>query len=267
MGLPIFVISLPRSHERRDTIQSNLRMLGLPFTFVDGVDASVPSVMRVAPYDPRLTQATISRQLSTGEIGCYMAHLGIWQKVVREGIERCLILEDDALLSLEAGIQIENAFESAASFDLLNLISDTDEELNKSDFLSSTHHFTRFHGLANRASAYVLTLNAAKKLLSAALPIRMELDRLTGLREFADLKIMGIYPPVATLQPVDSEIWGNTNNPPPSVMWNRKVRRVLNPNVAILNPKLRSRTKKKMASRIWKIVRRTRRFLAHGRHG
>lgn len=265
MFLPVFVISLPRSQKRRQTIQQNLQTIGLPFTFVDGVDASDPSVLKTAPYDSKLTQATISRQLSPGEIGCTMAHVSIWEKVVREKIERCLVLEDDALLSREAHSQIKSAFASGANFEVLNLISDTEEEILGDFFLSGTHRLTRFNGLANRASAYVLTLRAAKKLRSVALPIRMEVDRYTGQKNIANLKMLGIFPPVATLQAVDSEIWGRANNPPRAVVWNRKVLSPLNPNLAVLNPKLRSRTKRKMGSQIWDLVRRARRSLNRNR--
>lgn len=237
------------------------------FTIVDGFDGNDPSVVANAPYDPKLAQATISRQLSAGEIGCSMAHISIWQRVVRENIERCLILEDDALLSPEAAIQIEKALDSSANFDILNLISDADEVIDRGEVLSRSHHFTRFQGLANRLSAYVLTLSAAKKLLPVALPIRMEIDRLTGQRNFAGLEVLGIFPPVATLQAVRSEIWGNANNPPAAVVWNRKVRKPLNPKIAVLNPKLRRKSKKRVGSNIFRILRSARDILAPSRLG
>ncbi len=211
---------------------------------MDGYDPSESNFWNIAPYDPALTEENISRELAPGEVACVMAHLRVWQTVVQFGYERCLVLEDDALLNKEALPQIQAAIESGAHFDLLNLTSDTPEVLEEEFPLLRGHTLTRFVGLANRTSAYVISIRGAEKLIRVALPIAMELDRYTGDASVAGLEIKGIFPPVATLLNVNSEIWGRGNNPPKRVVWKRKVMENPDSNVAVLNPKLFQKKRK-----------------------
>lgn len=98
MNLPVFVISLARATERRAAMDAQLQQSGAQYEFVDAVDGAN---LNSAEYRHRLRQ-DLSRfhfrvEMNDGEIGCYLSHYNLWQRMVDEQIEYALILEDDAV--------------------------------------------------------------------------------------------------------------------------------------------------------------------------
>ncbi len=91
--MKILIISRKAEDVRREFQIRQLAGLGLPFTFLDAVEAaglSAEECQRAASNWPSPTR----RQ----DIACYLSHRKAWQAVVEHG-QKLLILEDDAVLS------------------------------------------------------------------------------------------------------------------------------------------------------------------------
>ncbi|MDR3002303.1 MAG: glycosyltransferase family 25 protein [Fibromonadaceae bacterium] len=108
--IPIFVISLPQAIQKQERMKKLMQGLDLPFEFVWGIDGRLLTEEELQEifdkeksynyfkwYRNRTGAAGI--ELSRGEIGCALAHRKAHQKIVDEGIERAIILEDDAFVS------------------------------------------------------------------------------------------------------------------------------------------------------------------------
>ncbi|MDG1050114.1 MAG: glycosyltransferase family 25 protein [Planctomycetota bacterium] len=93
--IPIFVVSLARATSRRAKISAALEALGLDFEFVDAVDAvsGVPAELEGE------IDRTVNPQLSEPEYGCALSHALLYRRIVEEGIEHSLVMEDDAIPS------------------------------------------------------------------------------------------------------------------------------------------------------------------------
>ena len=92
---PIFVINLERDVERRRHMTETLGALGLAAEFVAAVNGrALPAACRAA-YDPAKALRVYGVPMWDNEIACYFSHYGIWQRMVAEGIEVALVLEDD----------------------------------------------------------------------------------------------------------------------------------------------------------------------------
>jgi len=108
-----------------------------------------------------------------GAIGASMSHFGIWKKFVASGAPMCVVFEDDVMLSevqLHRVNQILMDFPKECGVWILgcylpNLII---EPMEKSKW-SEVHKFTAAH-------AYILTREAAKKLLEEPYPIEMHIE-------------------------------------------------------------------------------------------
>lgn len=98
--LPIYVISMADSHERRAGIARQLDALGLPFRFFDAVRGSALSAEdKQRILGPReITHELIERDMTDNEIGCALSHLGVCERLVAEGQDMALVMEDDARL-------------------------------------------------------------------------------------------------------------------------------------------------------------------------
>lgn len=89
--IPVFVISLPRSADRRSRIGAHLAGLGVPFSFIDALEGDGS-----ARFSRRY-----QRDLTQGEIGCYRSHKLAAERAMSAGPFAC-VLEDDAALSPDA---------------------------------------------------------------------------------------------------------------------------------------------------------------------
>jgi len=187
MAIPkIIVISLKHS-TRRENIAKRLSGLGLDFSFFDATDGKkLPaSVLESVDYD------------------FYPKHYLSPKHMVENNIKSAIILEDDAIVSQHFKEIIE---------DTLNKINKNHELIFFDHGKVKSHFFKKRivegYRLAHYkspsknsrrciiyATAYLITLSGAKKLLNYAYPIRLPADYLTGLIQKTRVDAYGIEPP------------------------------------------------------------------------
>lgn len=122
--LPIRFINLDRAGERRRSLEAQAQALGLALERVRAVEVGDIPAERT-----KALARTWERDLSGGEIGCFLSHVGQWERIVRED-RPALILEDDAVLSRRLPGALA-AIEGLEGVDLLNL-----EDLGRRRFLA-----------------------------------------------------------------------------------------------------------------------------------
>ncbi|XXQ68802.1 glycosyltransferase family 25 protein [Neisseriaceae bacterium B1] len=220
-SLRIFVISLPNS-PRRPIITKRLAALNLQFQFFDGVygKSLTQEELDKVDYDFfKYYMPEKQKEFTLGEIGCAMSHIKVYEHIVQNNIEKAIIFEDDVLLS--------NYFPTILDNVLKKMAKDTeilffDHGKVKLDYLYRRKLPERF--LLRRykapskkskrfivmASAYLLTLAGAKRLLEYAYPIRMPADYLTGLLQLTGIRAYGVEPhcvftDVATVSEIDAQ--------------------------------------------------------------
>ena len=113
--MKVFIISLPDSRVRRLSALRNIRISGLPFEIVDGVEAKK---MR----EECLPAGQTDYPLLPGEIGCYAAHLRALQRIVEYDLPWGYVLEDDFCYEADPTyglVEIANVL--PASFDYIAL--------------------------------------------------------------------------------------------------------------------------------------------------
>lgn len=91
--LPIYVINLPASVDRRASMELQATALGLRFRFFEAVDGHQPHPLfaHVAERERRLRKG---RPFRPGEIGCWASHYLLWQRCLESG-QPLVVLEDD----------------------------------------------------------------------------------------------------------------------------------------------------------------------------
>ena len=85
----VFVLSLADSRVRRLSALRKIAAAGLAFEIVDGVDAR-----KMKPETLALDE-NAAKWMNLGEVGCYLGHLRILQRIVDYGLSYACILEDD----------------------------------------------------------------------------------------------------------------------------------------------------------------------------
>ncbi|MGY6040675.1 glycosyltransferase family 25 protein [Aeromonas sp. AE23HZ002T15] len=198
--IPVFVISLVRSQDRRAFIKQHMDSRAIEFSFFDAVDGKTLPEDELKRVDFPLAKKFCGHDLSLGEVGCAMSHIRIYEMMVAKNIERCVVLEDDIYLHSHFKSIVSKAM-SACQSDIIFLhhgkvkswpwMQKMPEGYRLAKYISPSRNSKR--GIISTAG-YILTLSGAKKLLSKAYPIRMPSDYLTGRLQLNGLTASGVEP-------------------------------------------------------------------------
>ena len=173
--VPVYIVSLKDATERRALISKHLRGLGIEYELIDAV--------RGASLDLKYrNEVNPAGNMSMGALGCYLSHIQIYERMVRQNIPVALILEDDTVLHYSVKDLIENGCETL-DFDYCFLGSDDcgDEgyvfyDLKKSEKIYNQHHAYLLSSGPYCSNAYLITFEGAKKRMSCALPACTAID-------------------------------------------------------------------------------------------
>ena len=176
---PIFIISLARAKERRADISRRLDAAGVSYEIFDGVDGEALNLAglgdRLKPDDYRIKYG---RGFTRGEIGCYLSHYNLWQKIVDEKIEHAIIFEDDAVWDEDFFETVLNLLKTNHYWELV-LLSANDR---RADFVlcdvGNRRNLIRHKRRAWGMVAYIIRRSGAEKLLDYCWEIRAGIDAL-----------------------------------------------------------------------------------------
>ncbi|MGL5334543.1 MAG: glycosyltransferase family 25 protein [Enterovibrio sp.] len=198
--LPVFVISLTRSTDRRAMVKRQMSHLGINFEFFDAADGKSLSSDCLAKVDFNLAKNTCGHDLSLGEVGCAMSHIQIYEMMVEKNIPRCVILEDDIYVHMHFKA-IVNQIATKNNSDIVFLhhgkakrfpiCSSLPQGYRLAKYLTPSKNSQR--GIISTAG-YILTLAGAHKLLKMAYPVRMPADYLTGRLQWNKMSASGVEP-------------------------------------------------------------------------
>ena len=188
---PIFVISLGREPERRALMAQELT--GFDFEFFEGVDGAALDVASIADrLDTMWFRIMRRRNLRPGEIGCFLSHYGLWERLVETRTPCALILEDDA--RLEDGFReiVAEVMSIQDEWDVAYL-AETKRPQRVVRMMAELDSGRRLIQVRRRMSGrgYLIRLEAAEFLLGYCWRIRSQIDDLysrwwkNGLRVYA----------------------------------------------------------------------------------
>jgi glycosyl transferase family 25 len=220
MDIPVFVISLKRSVERRDHTTKQLNDMGVPFQFIeaiDGVELSDQDIRNNNDYGIYKSGVHAS-YLRKEEIGCVLSHLKILRKIVDEKIELACILEDDNDYIKEFKDLLIGGDLNTSEWDILYLghhsacTTSEAQSTNKKQLISIDSKIGEALEVPYGSYAYILNIEAAKKILNIAFPIRMPFDSYIGNAPAIGLRTSLISPPCVLNKSVfNSTIYSHNN--------------------------------------------------------
>lgn len=95
----IFMINLERRPERRIKMERSFKEIGLTVENVPAVDGQTltdESLEKIGVrFLPGYADPYHNRPMTKGEIGCFLSHFWIWEKMRMEKLSEILVLEDD----------------------------------------------------------------------------------------------------------------------------------------------------------------------------
>jgi len=202
--LNIYVINLKRDIAKKNKfIENNHEILKGKYTFVDAVDGKLLDI-DASGYNQAKAIKHIKRDMSAGEIGCYLSHMSIYQKIVDENLPYAVIFEDDITITDDNFLNIVDIACKKPYYDicLLGFRYRTKDKIKKMFYerLCDTYDMLKLYKNEEGGYGYIITNGACKKLLKYKNDIFLPIDNLGRHERFGKfLTIASIYPSVISV--------------------------------------------------------------------
>ena len=174
-----YVINLARSADRRAHIVGELRRAKADYEIVTGVDGLELDLNDPATIDPALFARSLWPE---GMAGCALSHLRVYQKMIADGLDTALVLEDDVTLPGDVSELADALVEHLAGAELVLLNYDSKDSCKMSregavDLPGARRLVLPIDVRQPGSSAgYVITREAAKRMSESVLPVRVSPD-------------------------------------------------------------------------------------------
>ncbi|MBQ4846463.1 glycosyltransferase family 25 protein [Pseudoalteromonas sp. MMG005] len=206
MSLPIFVINMKNSVERWQKTYNRLQTLGLECQrFEATVGKSLDETETSHWYDPTANLKKHHRNMTPGEIGCYVSHMRIWQHIHDKNIPAAIIFEDDLLIENHLQENINN-LSKLQDWDMIKLSDNRANPFIHTETLSSQVVLGNYLKVPNGGQGYIISQQGVKKLLCRK-PFFRPVDVDFQFHSEIDLQVFGMKPyPVSEDLSFQSEI-------------------------------------------------------------
>jgi GR25 family glycosyltransferase involved in LPS biosynthesis len=181
IDLPIVAINLVRRTDRWQTLSRRMSAVGLTKLIrapaIEGVRlpaGQVDALLR-SPSDATNGGPRSHLTLTPPAVGCFLSHLAVWRWMLRAGLPRLLIIEDDATPAAPFGAdrlsRVLAAVPDDAGLVLLGcmIMGGLADRPQGSAELARVYYFNGMH-------AYLITPAACQTLLRHLLPLHAHLD-------------------------------------------------------------------------------------------
>ena len=216
MRLKAIIISLEKSIERRTFIIKQCNQFGIEYELLEAVDGrTLPENIRNEfiqfrknAYAPKgLPPSTW--EVTPGVIGCALSHINAYNKIVENDTEAALILEDDAILTNNITLIMNDK-------NVIKCLRDKKVELIqlaavKSDYiylpeikllerikLGSGLTIGKAAKIIPGTSCYIISKSGAQKLLANILPLRYASDQMLANCEYFGISYYATKYPLST---------------------------------------------------------------------
>jgi len=150
--MKIFLINLKKDTERLDLILHQFKKFNITnFEIVEAVYGKELNDLELNSCYNRKSASRIIRELSLSEIGCAFSHIKVYHRIIKEN-KRCLIIEDDVILSDEFVNFIDIEIEDSCDIVFFGLDTSNceHENLPKTYLYKNIRYSKNLYGHTNR---------------------------------------------------------------------------------------------------------------------
>ena len=174
-----YVINLARSVDRRTHITAELKKTGLDYEIFTAVDGRELDMADASIIDPSFLNKGV---FPAGSAGCALSHVGVYRRIIEDGLNVALILEDDVTLPPDLAALADSVAEQLVGAEAALLSVDCPDpcevsregsvRLSSSRLLALPIDVTQLRS----TGAYVITREACERMIKCVLPIRAQAD-------------------------------------------------------------------------------------------
>ena len=175
-----YVINLVRSPERRAKVAANLGRYGVDYEIVTAVDAQ--DLDLTFPRAADKVVPIFYDKFRPGEAACALSHMNVYRKILADGLEWALVLEDDIIAPPELSAIADAVAGCLEGAEVALLNFDSEEVVQVSRVgaidLPATRQLVAPVHVRQPASgaAYVITREACARMTEREFPIQTKAD-------------------------------------------------------------------------------------------
>ncbi len=191
-----------------------LSRLGVEYEIIEAVDKNALTPEQWRLYSAEEAVRLTGREVSAGEIGCFLSHIKAWKRIIAGQHREALILEDDTGIGASLFGVVKNRHKLPGDYERVNFYTHG-RQIPFGGFVSGLYRAARYQVSADFTSAYLLTAAGAKKLLEQADSIRMPADVFLGVdpvtgESRTGIVNYGVFPAVTHISFFSSSIHGES---------------------------------------------------------
>lgn len=177
-----YVINLERAKERRHHMHRELRARRLTYEWVKAVDGRTLGESELETLVDMDAARAAPQKLTRGAMGAALSHKEVYDRMVRDGVDVALVLEDDMVPTkdIHAVLQRVRRVIQDGEVALLYyfILSTALPKLSSKGAVSLGNRYGLHYPVdeVRSAGAYVLTQETARRLAEAIVPVRVEAD-------------------------------------------------------------------------------------------
>jgi glycosyl transferase family 25 len=179
-GLPprvkAYVISLPGAIERRESVCRQLESSSVDWEIVDAVQAAGAEVREILD---RCRESDLwHKPLQSGEVACYLSHRQVWQRMMEEGVDGAIILEDDFELTrpLDEVVSLLSGFATQADMIKLYGVPKISRVVETATDGRGTHALLEAFAVTSGTVGQWVSAKSVARLLARSETIRRPID-------------------------------------------------------------------------------------------
>lgn len=218
--IPVVILNMERSRHRRAFMTRQLKGRGLDYRFFPAIDGYALMPKQKALYDEPLAIQWSGRPLRLTEMGTALSHKSAYEWMIKEGIQRALVCEDDSYFKAEFYIAWPSIEEwlpvgwgmvnfAVTAFDPFSLSAYQAHRRGPKLYPIAAlpdYYVLRCVNHTITATCYLITLSAAERLLALAPKIHLPADELIGLVHSHRIPTYTTLPPLVQLTELASTI-------------------------------------------------------------
>lgn len=208
MKTDCMIIHLERAHARLSQVKAAMEVLPLRSQIVPAIDGQQMCDEHSSAYVRKLLRPYYPFQLRPSEVATFHSHRTCWKRIIDDGLDAALILEDDLQIDPEIfNPALELAMSNVQPGDFVRFPIKIREEALRDIASKGSIHLRSHDRIALGMVAQLVTHDAATALLAASEKFDRPVDSFLQMQWVHNVRILTVWP--SGVREISSELGGS----------------------------------------------------------
>ena len=194
---PVHVINMAANTTRMARVSEELERCGVAFTRFEAVDGrALSDAERARVYDPAANARRARHPMIGAELGCYLSHVALWERIAAGPAAGAVILEDDFVADDDLALILAALADDAGPWEIAKLFSlKKTQRMLAGRPLCAGREIVVPYKVPTTTLGYAIRREAAARLAARALPVSRPIDEDHKHFWELDLRVALVAPP------------------------------------------------------------------------